>query len=156
MKLDYINKITQVDERRLAAIPYPQANNPITIVKYVNAICQGYNAKEELLELFDMHERQIDYYSNACQYLGFVKKTNSLFIGTSLGYKLNESDNDTRIKLLIDNMLKIPSIKSCYESYIKNNCSLSIDTILEIFESNNIFLNVRKKNVADFFGTGAF
>ncbi len=93
---------------------FPQANDVDKIVDIVQSASSVKTTKAQIASLFDMEERQGDYYGNAACYLGLLKRSEDGFEITPEGleFTLMKSRAD-RTHRLIFRMFQIPSLREC-------------------------------------------
>lgn len=116
-------------------VPYPQAND---LDKVIDIVTNFHSAelrnKLAIAEFFEFDERQGDYYANAGNYLGLLKRIphSTEFELTREGEFISKSENRSRRNLLLlKQMLKRPSFNE----------------IIRLFESNSRDLNEINDNV---------
>jgi hypothetical protein len=91
---------------------FPQANDLDKLVDVIQAAGLAGMAKAAIADLFDMDERQGDYYGNAGCYLGLLRRREGLFEATEAGADFNAlRSRPERTMVLVRRMLAIPSLR---------------------------------------------
>lgn len=135
--------------RGLSAIPFPQANSMSRILSILDYISVPKN-KKDLVEVYDFDERQSDYYGNALIYLGFVhKNANREFEQTVLGKQLFKmGNNNSRNKIVIENILKFEVFKRAFDSVLKNYGEFDYDYVSNLIVEDKITENTVKRRTS--------
>ncbi len=76
-----------------SAIPVPQADDLNKVIDLVTFLADTPTDKFGIAEHFEFDERQGDYYGNAGNYIGLLKKEGTLFTVTPLGRELTQIKN---------------------------------------------------------------
>jgi hypothetical protein len=124
-------------------VPYPQANDLDKVIDIVtNFHSAGLSNKPAIAEFFDFDERQGDYYLNAGNYLGLLKRVPSTteFSLTREGEFIARSENRSRRNLLLlKQMLKRPSFNEIIRLFEVGNrdlSSLGIEVLAPIIQKH--------------------
>ena len=99
-------------------IPFPQADDMNKVVDLIELLSQGSAGKNVIAEFFEFEERQADYYANAAAYLGFAQRDKNVggFVLTQAGHEfLALTARTRRTRVLLQKMLKIPSLRDCIQ-----------------------------------------
>ncbi len=133
----------------LSAIPFPQANSMSRILSILDYISVPKN-KKDLAEVYDFDERQSDYYGNALIYLGFAhKNANREFEQTVLGKQLFKmGNNNSRNKIVIENILKFEVFKKAFDSVLKNYGEFDYDYVSKLIAEEKITKNTVKRRAS--------
>ena len=117
------------------SIPFPQADSLERVINLAEILYQRKQAlnavyknlekesmeKTEITELYGFTDRQSEYYSNACQYLGLIKKTSSgAFIITKFGEYLFGLDLEQRDLAIVKTMLRYKVINTVMKVYVSD------------------------------------
>ena len=133
----YLSKISMKIEPIHSYIPFPQANDVSKIFNFISYTKRGHILKEELIKDFSMTDRQIDYYGNACRYIGLTFKDEKEFLLTSKGQKFSTADINTKNKIFIDSCMEIPSIRESFEIYLKDKDN-ALHNIQDVLKKHNV------------------
>ena len=124
-------------------VPYPQANDLDKVIDIVtNFHSAGLSNKPAISEFFDFDERQGDYYLNAGNYLGLLKRVANShdFELTREGEYIARSENRSRRNLLLlKQMLKRPSFNEIihlFESENRELSSLTVDVLALVIQKH--------------------
>lgn len=123
-------------------ICYPQADSIKKIIQLVEFIEKGYNNKKQLSKLLQVTSRQVDYYSNAARYLGFVETIRAQYTNTSYGTKLAKSSKKNKELLVINSLFATPSIRKIFKQLLPK--TLTFELIIDSMRRSGIYLNTRK------------
>jgi len=111
-------------------VPYPQANDLDKVIDIVtNFHLSGLSNKPAIAEFFDFDERQGDYYLNAGNYLGLLKRVpySTEFLLTREGEFIARSENRSRRNLLLlKQLLKRPSFNEIIRLFDFRNRDLAL------------------------------
>lgn len=118
---------TKKDEHLLV----PQANNMNRIYSIFLGLENGLT-KEEVGKLYQIKDRQGDYYLNSLVFIGLANKVKKIFFLSEEGYMLYNLGSKERKELFIKKLLSIPIISIAYDLYVNssNNIEKNIIDIL--------------------------
>lgn len=111
-------------------VPFIQANDPEKIFEVPVALNGEpiqtdlgeqleVGSKEFLEETFKFDVRQSDYYGNAAQYVGLVKRRRGGFELTDIGKTYVQSDYNTKILLILEQLVKRPIFRYGLETWLE-------------------------------------
>lgn len=117
-------KSTQ-DQGEPINVPYPQANDLDKVIDTLTAIDSGHKTKQEIARFFEFDERQGDYYSSACRYLGFAKKKGVELEITELGSQfLGIKSPRERTLFIVTSLVRRTTFRKFFELLRANDWKL--------------------------------
>jgi hypothetical protein len=99
----------------------PQASDLDRVAASVDAISNGANTSSALGESFNVTQRDANYYANAAEYIGLVRKGEAMdgvheYELTENGHVFREADAQTRVEMLKELTYTTPLMKEYQES----------------------------------------
>jgi hypothetical protein len=144
-ELSLLHFLKTIPEKSEPNVPFPQANNLDKIVDLIKFVQSGAKNKYAIAEYFEFNERQGDYYANAASYLRLLEKTKDGFILTAKGDELSKQEFLVeRTKLLIIQMLEVPSLRDVLILFKKRNYNLKDISDEEIAQIIRKHINVNE------------
>ena len=117
--------------------PFPQANDLDKVLLLVKEY--NYRTTNELMKLLEFtRKRQIDYYKNACVYLGLMKIEKRKYTLTKVGELISNESKQHQITHFLLNILKVEMILECYLFLVKNK-DISDKYLLKIVQKYDDF-----------------
>ncbi len=99
---------------------FPQANDLDKVVDVVQAAGNGQVTKASIAALFDIEERQGDYYGNAACYLGLLSRRDGGFEATPDGLEFGAlKGRAERTARLVAIMIRIPSLREALKLLVE-------------------------------------
>jgi hypothetical protein len=139
----------QVQEEPIG-IPFPQADSFERVINLCELLYRNKSlTKEEITTNYDFDTRQTTYYTDACRYLGLVKKNNVNPFGvsyclTSKGLSLfNQSLKDRNLGY-IKCILERKAFYDSFKKYISSYKQIPKNEIVDIMENSNLY-NIKSK-----------
>ncbi|MCW0953258.1 hypothetical protein OIT44_04105 [Weissella ceti] len=133
LTVDDVINISNQSENIVVKSSFPQADNITRVLDLLNYIDEEIK-KSDVIDRYEFHERQGDYYLNALVFIGMVKRIEKgLFALTELGRKVQKMPNSNRRnKIIIEQMLRDKSFDMCFKEFINNGGFISKPVIAEI------------------------
>ena len=103
-------------------IQFPQANDLDKVVDVVMAAGNAQVTKTTIAELFDMEERQGDYYGSAACYLGLLKRQHGFYELTEAGQNFSTlKTRRERTLALVWGILRLPCFNQAMKLVMERN-----------------------------------
>lgn len=137
-----IQETPQVSEPE--GIPYPQANSFERVINLLEILTKQGLSKEAIYLDFNtnsLDKRQVDYYLNACRYLGLLKteKINgeSIYSLNSQGKKIMSMDFKRKNLSLAQEILKYPSFNQAASLHLDNK--MNSGSVVRVMEESQVY-----------------
>ncbi len=102
-----IEELLSQETHKPTGIPVPQADDLNKVIDLITFLVENPADKFSIAEHFEFHERQGDYYGNACSYIGFTKKEGTQYKLTAIGEEVGKINNrENRNKQVIKAILR--------------------------------------------------
>lgn len=141
LKIYYQNQITEEPD----GIPFPQADNFKRVVNICELLIENDSlSREEITYRYDFDVRQTNYYTDACRYLGLVKKERDAIEGiryhlTDKGKSLFKLNIKNRNLYLIKCILGKKVFSEVFRIYLSNMEIVSKTIIIDIMKSSGLY-----------------
>lgn len=140
----------KIEEEPLG-IPFPQADNFIRIINICELLhLNKYLTREEITTNYDFDIRQTNYYTDACRYLGLIKKSkNELnevnYCLTKKGLELFSLNIKKRNLAFVRIILEKKAFYESFKKYIFDLNGPNRNEIVKIMENSGLY-NIRSKS----------
>jgi hypothetical protein len=104
-------------------IPFPQADDIRKVRDTVDLITWGCDTRDQIAKFWEVAPRQGDYYANAGQYLGLVRKDDKHWRLTSKGEVFVHLPTTQRNKMLAEVIFQHPVFYEAQMEYLKQSLS---------------------------------
>lgn len=103
--VELITKTTNEDEP--VDVPFPQADSFERVINLCELLVHDqFLTKDDITEKYGFDKRQTDYYTNACKYLGLIKKADMGFVLTETAKSILKQPLQLRQKSFIEQIIK--------------------------------------------------
>lgn len=120
-------------------IPFPQINSFNKLINISEGLFENIMCREEIIEIYDLHSRQYDFFISAGEYLGlFEKSEKNIFLSTD-GLKIFVKDKKEKFLSLINLILQHKPFYDVFNIYLEKNEIPDSNVIFEILKENNIY-----------------
>lgn len=124
-------------------IAFPQANNMSRIINLMELLFENSLTKDDITAEYAFDERQTNYYTDACRYLGFVdKKRNDDGISYSLskhGHYVFNLDYKQRQLSIVTQILKHKVFNEVLKLHLQYGEMPDTPTIVKIMRNSNLY-----------------
>ena len=124
------------------AVSFPQANSMIRIINLVELLYEKPMTKHEITSEYAFDERQTNYYTDACRYLGLIDKEsnkNIIFKLSSVGYKIMRLPYKERQLAIARQILIHRVFNETLKLYLKCGEIPSTKKIVQIMRDSNLY-----------------
>ncbi len=131
-------------------IPFPQANDLGKIYATFLLIPETGLSKFEVMEMFDLVEREGAYYLDALRYIGVVEKVSIKYYLTEIGYTLRKKESSVTRKGFCDVILSHKLLSQLHEIYIDKANTIELKECIAnaIFHNTNLNMNTATRRAS--------
>lgn len=138
--LEDILKNTDVEEE--PEIAFPQANSMLRIINLMELLFEKDMSKQDITNQYAFDERQTNYYTDACRYLGVVRKNRKcgneiIFYLTDLGKKIMKLNYRDRQLAIVKQILKHRAFNAILKLHLQYGEMPPRNRVIEILKESN-------------------
>lgn len=134
--LEIYNSTNLIDEPK---IPFPQADDFNKILKICEELYKGVMKKEDLINYFDLNDRQYNYYISAGEYLGLIEKMKNQSSLSIKGILIFKKDTREQYLSIAELIFEHKPFYDVFTSILKNKSIPANDDIFLILKENNLY-----------------
>lgn len=134
--LKIYNSINIIDEPK---IPFPQADDFNKILRICEELYIGVMKKDDLINHFNLNNRQYNYYISAGEYLGLIEKMKKQASLSIKGILIFKKDTKEKYLSIVELIFEHKPFYDVFTSILKNKSIPENDDIFLILKENDLY-----------------